>query len=524
MFATGVRRGRAPLFARSCLALLLAACGSGEDDGEDGSGSDDQADSGDSGDGGDGAAGTCEVPEYGDGTCQVDIACDAPDIDCFVFFDDQSSADAWFSEFEELLAAEEFREPRAIVPDTDPGFQRMRALLDDGWAAYQETYPVADLADRRPALVVIEDPTANAFVIPDLDSGNAGFAVMVHTGLLARNASDQAMLGLVMHELEHAVGLHIVGDVKERMRSFYLADGTEPFGFEEPEDPAAREHGVAWRELAAEAGPFPYEELGGLPLSSSQLGQIFNTVVQGPDLDPVACEAALVALDDVSADIGASFSPLYADLRIADRTIRPRIDDALIALRDECLADFTLGFVDVLADIAGSTPEEVRAQLSPEDLELVDGVHFIDAVADLTFDRRARMRDIEITFEEEIGLPWSALRFYSYEEAADDATVPVLDAIGVAPDGLGEFLFDVLDPDTRSICGEHLDVGQVPPYGADLSDEHHATCWRVDHVSALAASDALPRPSTGAAARRRAPTPRAARMPIPPRLSDLIVY
>jgi len=35
-------------------------------------------------------------------------------------------------------------------------------------------------------------------------------------------------------------------------------------------------------------------------------------------------------------------------------------------------------FIDVVAEIAGVAPEPIRVQLSPEDLERVDGVHFLD--------------------------------------------------------------------------------------------------------------------------------------------------
>jgi hypothetical protein len=511
------------------LALLLSAC-SGSDDEGDGAGdqTDGTADDGSADDGQDDGSAACAAPEYGDGICQPDLDCDAPDIDCFTFLDSQAEAEAWFLEFEELLAAQEFREPRQLVPDSDPGFQRMRALLDEGWSAYQDTNPVGDLASHSPALVLIEDPSVNAFVIPDLDTGNAGFAVMVQTGLLDQNSSDEAMLGLVMHELEHAVALHIVADVKERLRTFYVADGVEPFGFEATEDAAAAEHGNTWRALADEAGPFPHPELSGLPLGGGQLDLIFKTVVDGRNDDP-ACSGAIAVLGQVQNEIGATYSPIDADLLLDDPSLPVRVDDALIALRDDCLFDFQDSFIDVVAEIAGVTPDEIRGSLSPEDLELVEGVHFIDAVADLTLDRRIRMRAVEDEFTTETGLPWAALRYFSYEEAADDATVPVLDAIGVAPDGLAEFLFAVQDPDTQTACAGFLDAGQVPPYGADLADEHHATCWRVDHVEALAASglvtDGLTAGTTtrAAAARRRAPVRRAPRL-IPPRLSDLIVY
>ena len=502
--------------APAALCLFLTACiiDGGPDDGRGGGKADDP--DGDE----------CTSPAYGDGTCDVDLECAAPDIDCFVTFDDQQSAETWYAAFEQLLAAEEFRPPRAFVPESDPGFQRMRALLDEGWEAYKAVNPVGDLADARPALIVIEDPAVNAFVVPDLESGKAGFAVVVQTGLLAQNSSDEAMLGLVMHELEHAVALHIVADVKDRLRRFYVAHDGEPIGFTQLDDPLAREHGERWRALAFEVGPFSTAELGGLPFGSSQVSRVFNTVLQAiPPEGAAACEGPLSDLRALQNDLFARVSLLDTTLDLQPGEVLPGIDAALARLRDECLAGADQGFIDVVAAMAGVPPDAIRAEMTPEDLALVDGVHFVDAIANLMRDRRARMRATEEAFARDSYRPWSALRYYSYEEAADDATVPVLHAMGLPAAGLGEFLFAAQDETTRTACRPLLDAGEVPPYGADLSDEHHATCWRVDHVRRLADSGL----TTGEAAARRphpaAPQPRRHRpLPIPPRLSDLIVY
>lgn len=497
------------------LAGLTAGCTVlGESDGAGGGGK------------ADGFGDDCELPEYGDGVCQADLACAAPDIDCFVLFADDAAGGAWFAAFEEALAAEEFRPPRAQVPESDPRFQRMRQLLDRGWDAYRSVTPVADLGEQRPALIVLEDPVVNAFVAPDLATGNAGFAVIVQTGALDLDLPDAPMLGLVMHELTHAVKLHIVADVKERIRRYYVADDGEPFGFEELDDPVAREHGEAWRALASEAGPFTQEDLGGLPLGG-QLGQIFDSVIVSHKDDP-ACAGPIDALDALRGDLAAAVSPLDAGLHLAE-PVRYRVDGVLAALRDDCLAGLDQGFIEVVAALSGATAEEVRASLTAEDLALVDGVHFIDAVAALAVDRRARMRTAEATFAGAAGYPWSTLRYYSYEEAADDATVPVLHAMELAPAGLGSFLIGIFDEATRATCAGMVDAGTTPPYGADLSDEHHATCWRVAHVTELAASGKLfgQEEGDGPAQYLRTAPPAAARPRprlVPPRLSDLIVY
>jgi hypothetical protein len=486
---------------------------------------------GDTGDDGGGKADgfgddSCNLPEYGDGICQSDLACAAPDIDCFVFFDSEAAAATWFSGIEETMAAQEFRPPRPTVAQSDPRFQRMREILERGWQAYKKTNPLADLAAHEPLLVVLEDPTVNAFVMPDLESGKAGFAVMVQTGTLdAEGLDEAAMQGLVMHELTHAVRLHVVPEVRERIRRFYLADDGEPLGFEQVDDPVARQHGDAWRGFASEVGPFASAELGGVPLGG-QLSQIFGTVISPRKEDP-ACVEPLAALRSLADDLTAHISPLDAGLHL-EEPMRDHIDAALAAIRDQCLADFPDGFIEVVAGIAGVTPEQIRASLTPEDLAMVDGVHFIDAIAALAIDRRSKMRATEEAFATASGYGWDRLRFYSTEEAADDATVPVLHEIPLDPNGLGSFfLRALLDPETSAACSAIIARGDTPPYGADLSDEHHATCWRVDHVRALAASGVLYPPEDDPSQYLRlAATGQSARRPrlIPPRVSDVVVY
>jgi hypothetical protein len=495
------------------LAGLTPACAAFDGGGDDGGGKADGF-----------GDGTCDLPEYGDGVCQTDLACAAPDIDCFVFFESEEAAATWWSGIEAKVAVQEFRDPRPTVPESDPRFVRMRELLHRGWEAYKNTNPLADLAQHEPLLVVLEDPTVNAFVMPDLDTGKAGFAVMVHTRTLdTEGLDDAAMLGLVMHELTHAVRLHVIPEVKERVRRYYIAASGEPLGFEQVDDPVARQHGDAWRELASEVGQFDDEDLGGLPLGG-QLSQIFGTVIS-PRKDDPACAQPLADFRTLATELQAQISLLDISLQV-DQAMRGRVDAILAALRDQCLADFHDGFIEVVAGMNGVTPDQVRMSLTPEDLAMVDGVHFIDAIAALAIDRRSKMRATETSFYTAAGRAWDRLRFYSTEEAADDATVPVLHAIPLDPQGLGAFFLGaLLDADTSATCSAILARGDTPPYGADLSDDHHATCWRVDHVRALAESGVLYPPEDDPSQYLRL-APSAPRRPrlIPPRISDLILY
>jgi hypothetical protein len=452
----------------------------------------------------------CEAEgRYGDGPC--DGTCALPDTDCFVFFDDHAAADSWFAAFESKLAASESRAPRGLVPESDPRFLRMRELLDRGWASYAEKRPVGRL-DSPPELVVIDDATVNAFVAFDSDIGKIGWTVMVQTGLLELDASEPAILGVVMHELTHAVDRHVLPGTDERTRIHYqVGPGEpEPLGFTRADEPVARAAITTWRALGQEAGPYPLAELHGIPIGGvSIMSRTFNAALQTAVADDeAACAAAVARRKVLSEFLRAHISPLDnlpLPLDDAERAELDRLSsEFLAALREPCLAGSSLDFYALMAQVFGVTIEEVRAGIEPADAALIDGKPILDQITLLTEDRYRRMRELEATLATDTGGDTRSLRYYSIEEAADDSTVPVLEGMDLPPDAVGEFFVAILPEAAQVACTELLARDEVPPYG-DLIDEHHAGCWRAYHVSALAesvadAGIALRRPSAPAAA------------------------
>lgn len=469
---------------------------------------------------------TCSDARYGDGTCHADLSCDVPDIDCFTTFTSDAEGGAWYAGFEQRLATEEGRAPRMQVPTSDPRFAQARDLLDRGWAAFREHRPVGRLAGERPALVVLEDPGINAFVLPDLAKDRSAFLVVVQTGALAAGVSDDGMLGLMMHELQHAVGLHLLSGGKDRLRTFYVADGGEPIGNEQADDARARSAGTAWRAAAAEVGPFATAELGGL-LIAGELDRIFVAVLaSGAQNNPAGCAQPIARADQLRGEITAAVDPLDTSLHLDLSGVPARVQQTLSALRTQCVPGLQATFYQVVAALSGGavTPEMVAAAMPAADRALVDGKHVLDGLAALVASRRAAMRAAEAQLATETGRPWSALRFFSYEEDADDVTVPVLRAAGFTPTGNGEFLTFALAPAVRARCTAELDAGRVPPYGIDLTDEHHATCWRAYHIDAIA-----DRGERALRAHRLRPAraPQAEPAPLrllPPRLRDAIMH
>jgi hypothetical protein len=463
------------------VAFALAACAADTDDAVD-------PDKGDQ---------ICRDARYGDGVCQMGLDCHVPDIDCFLTFDSDRDGASWFAGIERQIAAGAGQQPRTLLPESDPRFRNLRGLLDRGWAAYSSVMPVGrGLQVERPALVLVDDPEPNAFVTVDAPSQRAGLAIMVQTGLLEQGIDEAGLLGMFMHELSHAVRLHGIAGNDERMRTFYVATPGEPIGAFTPDDPRARAAGEPWRMAGVDAGPYSDGALGGFPFGGKLEEMLRYVEGAGANLNPIGCGPALADVAQLRADLAASRDPLGGELQI-DRTFLPqRIAGVLGELRDGCLGFYTKGFVQVVAEKTGAAPADIMARMSIADQALVANRHVVDAIAALVADRRAFMRDLEASFTATTNQPWQRLRFFSYEEDADDSSEPALRALGLVPWGLAGTFDTLIGPALSARCSEARESGGAP-YGVDLVDEHHATCWRIGHLIAMG----------NATAPRRAPLP-----------------
>jgi hypothetical protein len=430
---------------------------------------------------------SCSDPRYGDGTCQPQLACAVPDIDCFRAFDTDAEAASWMTRVEQLIASSEGRPPRAVMPTTDPRYPQMRALVDRGWEAFRTQRPVGLLANGRPAVVIVDDPAVNAFAGQDPETMVSAFAVMVNTGLIAVQTSEAAKLAVIMHELQHAVGLHQIGGTREKMRRFYIAKGiTEPIGRLQPDDPRARAHAEAWFEHALKVGAWSSAALGGFPSGGELYGLFVFGFNNARAQNPNGCDQSANAFNVLTQDIGKG-DPLDGSLTMPQGTLASRAGGALSDLQAGCFASFNYGFVQVLAAHRNVSASQAEASLSAEERAIVASKPFFVALVDLIGARRAAMRNVEAAFTGATGAAWSQLRYFSAEEDADDVSVPVLRAAGLDPAGMAEFLFaGGLDDVGRERCGELLALGTTPPYGVNLLADHHATCWRIAHVEQYA--------------------------------------
>lgn len=436
-------------------ALLLTVVGCATDAGDDIGG----------GGGGKADGKTCADPMYGDGTCQLDLGCGIPDIDCFKTFPSDADAGAWLGG---LWGA-------AQVPAEDPRFVRARALLDRAWTTYQAEAPIGKLAESKLALVLLEDPSANAWVTSDPDLGQAALSVQIHTGIFLEGFTDDDLLGVLFHEIAHITKLHVFPDVKDRTLRYYLADGGEPIGALQADRPRVREIADRWLAIADFAGAYATPALDDLPYGGN-IDDLFSIYLQ-----QVAPECMTAA--NAVYELYATFlpSPIDSSLTI-DAAGTAAIDRALDAL-SACVAPHgqtMQAFLDAQGD---EWKQYVLEQIAPdEQWLLVENAY--EVITLLANDRRGKLAAIEKQLTTDLGQPWSAVRYFSTEEEADDISVRMSQVAKMAEPGVSGFMLDAIGED-RVAC-EQLITGGSVPYGVNLVDTHHGTCWRVAHARQLA--------------------------------------
>ncbi|MBT8492473.1 MAG: hypothetical protein KJO07_05400, partial [Deltaproteobacteria bacterium] len=353
-------------------------------------------------------------------------------------------------------------------------------------------------ANYRPFMLVHDDPTFNASIITDPEVDKTAFAINVHRGLFDRGATDGELLAIIMHELEHAVGLHGLSGVKDRIARYYLAAGNrEPFGFEQVSDPGVEDAVGAWMSLSEDAGWFSGTAMVGFPFPGYSFGGNLG------DLYWRALDVYADTTDEACASAVAQFNEAYDGYMLRydgnsqniyfgeDTDLAAYIGTlALNAVHSSCFANFELDYFDMMALYLNSSAAEVRADMDAESIAVVEGKNAFEGISALLGHRRAVMREIEAATAEATGQPWSRVRVYSYEEAADDATVAVMHDMGYGADQGSSAMFLLVGEPYQASCSTLLGGTGILPYGT-LADAHHAACWRVRHLADVADSGKL---------------------------------
>ncbi|MBA3820344.1 MAG: M48 family metalloprotease [Deltaproteobacteria bacterium] len=424
----------------------------------------------------------CTDPVYGNGICDLQTSCEAPDIDCFVTFDSQAAAQ---QKYTEVLASDPgFAGRPPPLPASDARFARMQALVDDAWEAYQGVHDVGALASEKVHVVLIDSSIKNAFAmsVAHGTGRRAALAVMVYSGIIDVNAPDEQLMGVVMHELEHALALHVIPDVKIGFSKYYVAPAdTEPFGFEQQDDPAIRALVETWNDQAILGGTWTDSELRGLPFGL--LGEVFRRQLAARPAT-AACTTAKQKVSKMYAELASNTRPLDNSITLP-ATAPQTIIDMMNEVNAACFVGFTTDVIDVVA-ADRNLPRATVLSLIPTELRpIIEGKGFMAGVYNWSLNVRTKMRTVEGKLATDTGVPWSRVRYYSTEEAADDASIPTLRAMGLPADGAAKMFMRMSPAALATVCQPLIDGGQPIPYGEDLTDPHHGTCWRAGHITAL---------------------------------------
>lgn len=439
------------------MATAVAGCVVGAED-DDNLGGDGKAD----------GAGTCAAPEYGDGTCHIDLACEMPDIDCYVTFETDAAAATWVD------AAALGR--GAPLPETDPRFAKGRKLLDAAWDIYKVQVPLGKLAETRIALVILDNPTSNAFVLPDADGLRGGHVITFHSKALDGTESDLELTGVLFHELKHLSGKHWLPDIEERINKYYAApEGSEPIGARQANDARVKTHLEPYRKSELFVGPHVAESLQGLPYAGD-----LETLFRDMTSLLTSCATEVTSINAVYKSLEAATNPVDDSLAI-DATTAAQLASSVMALSQCARTSNTMTLTQYLDSIGWL--QFVMGELKNDEASYL-AMPMLDGLFGLAAARRASQRDAQVKMQAEIGRPITAMRYFSYEEQADDTSVDMLkraklDAAGAASSWLGYL------GDKQEQCVAAHAAGPVP-YGVYLSDAHHGTCWRYAHHLQLA--------------------------------------
>ncbi|MGE0633248.1 MAG: M48 family metalloprotease [Pseudobdellovibrionaceae bacterium] len=145
--------------------------------------------------------------------------------------------------------------PIQIIDCEDTKYKTLNSLLEKVWRAYQNELP--HLAEfPMPQIVLSERPDPDAAILPlNPATKKIPWLIVATTGLIDTKMSDEGLMGILAHELGHAVLKHSLPSVPTSTIKFYFADERkEPLGFLQIDDSEARSLGEEWLANAAIAG------------------------------------------------------------------------------------------------------------------------------------------------------------------------------------------------------------------------------------------------------------------------------
>lgn len=359
---------------------------------------------------------------------------------------------------------------------------RAEELVDRIYQQYQVLFPKFMSNKERPSVVVTASESAwdSQAYLPDIGGDRMGILVLTD-GLFSARVDDEVKAGIVAHELAHILFWHADVDNKALKP---MTIGGKALSKDE------KSSVERWFFLAQLAGGFTAPELNGLPFGSgyfqrdlTDLGEYLKLRGSGE-----CGEAAQKTMGLLASKVMDKFSTYQFDLAFSNSDSRKKARRATLELIQKVQACF-------------KTDPGLRERITLDQKYKINGVSvpakdvFLKILAGKEVEKpstdiellvraglkaHAEMRALATKYK------LSKLRWYSSEDQADEAAAVILMSLGLDARKYGSAAsraVSMSDSDA-ALCDADLRAEHEPPYG-DLSDPHHAPCWRAWHIQSF---------------------------------------
>ena len=392
--------------------------------------------------------------------------------DQYIVFESRAEAEKWFREFHDSNADK-------MWAHSDSRYKNPELVLKKVWQGFERMFPERTVDLPVPELVIVEGNLLDGSAVRSPDEKMADMFYMMSG---ATHVTDEEMAGFFAHELTHLL-------FPDFQTKYYQTHGNEePLGFLQTNDPVVERVITEWNSLTEIVGAFPLPELNSLPFSLIYDGKLFSFLNETAKLkgDPQNESCQRISQSDPEwshdliynkLDFITETLPLSAeDLKHLEQKTRAYRADVISCLGHEKIAAAALMAQILKLDLL-ALPEKYKnvAAIFETQANAADGFF---ATVDQTFEK---MRQ----FQKENN--FSGLRYYSFEEIADDHSVRIMRSIGYSGLAQEKFLLlatESFQPGSSQKCLEVLNQGQIPHYGM-LSDPHHSACYRIYHIRKL---------------------------------------
>lgn len=390
-------------------------------------------------------------------------------------FPDRAAAITWFQSVQDR--GDTGLENDTAVPGTDGRYADVDEKVAEVYKGFQDQYP-ADTQDLPvPIVVLVESPRPGAYAVYDPELGISPNVFMIQTPTL--KLGDDALRGVIAHELTHHVFKHKWPGVEQKIEKWYDATKTtgDGFGFEQSNDTAVAKIGKTAQVYGQSTGDYPLTQWNGATRPGGTLDDFVGYLhVKAKATNAAACadsDAAYIALvnytDPLRDRATSTLAPTPEQLTQIDT-----LSKAYITKETACTSVVTMKFFALVGEALGISEAAAREQASPAEIDANDNAtSAFDALV-----RIAKKYDEYMTTTD-----LKNVRYYSFEEQADDASIAILKSLKLTSSGITTYLYQgVLDETGRAKCNSYQE--SEPPYGV-LSDPHHSACWRIWHTKKL---------------------------------------